>query len=223
MKWLKIKEDKVVAKLKNADESYKGSVVIPTDYYPLNKAGFKVFTHENTVKITDEAILRGVDSVKYKIGHCYENTEAVAKVLRKRNVDVKTYVGWLLVGKTQFPIHHCWVVVGKNQIIDLADDLRLMYSEENSKAFEGKTIEEQRLLMADFAMWASTLRNSQRCFPIGNVNPLFIYVGCECEPDAGRKIYQELMRKYPNHECQRNCDSEGYNPTQKLMADMGLM
>ena len=223
MDWIKEKADRVVAKIKNRDGSFKKSVIIPTDYYPLNGMEYRTFHSGNTERITDEKVLTLIDKVSYKIGHCYQNTDAVAKILRKHGYDVKTYVGWLFVAETEFPIHHCWAVINENQVIDLGDDFSLMYGGENGKHFEGKSLEETRELMVSFQAWARGLKNRQRCIPMGTPTDGLYYIGTECEADYGRKLYRDLINKFPNHECERNCDVNGYNRTQKLFAERGLM
>lgn len=67
------------------------------------------------------------------------------------------------------------------------------------------------------------VENHLRCHVVGRATPFLLYVGSECEPYYGRTIYQRLMTKYPCHECQRNCDSEGYNATQRVMKNKGIM
>jgi len=77
--------------------------------------------------------------------------------------------------------------------------------------------------MTSFALAAREVANSVRCAPVGVPTPFMVYVGSECDPDRGRNIYNQLIDQYPNHACQRNCDNNGWNATQKKMRDAGLM
>lgn len=223
MNWITEKPNKVIAKIRNRDGSLKSSVVIPTDYYPLNKNEYKIFHSGNTAEVTDENVLKLIDKVTYKIGHCYHNADEVANILKQNGHNVKTYVGWLFIGEHQLPVHHCWVVLNENQIVDLTDDFTMMFGRWNGKCFREKSLTEARELLVDFSKWSKGLRNSERCFPVGTPTDGFYYVGTECAPIEGIKLYQELIRKYPNHECQRNCDNKGYNKTQRMLKDNGLM
>jgi len=212
--------EKVAVKMYD-DGEFVGSIIIPTELYPLNNKPV-VFHYENTSRVTDERVLEVFDSVRYEIGHCYTNTLNLVSRLQENGFDAKSYVGWLFVGDNTTPIHHCWCVLG-DSVLDLSDDYSVMYSKENAKNFEGKSYEECQLLIADFCAVARNYPNRQRCAPVGTPSPSFLYVGCECSPIEGREIYRKLMGKFPNHECERNCDANGYNPTQKVFKEKGLI
>jgi len=184
---------------------------------------YEIFTYENTEQVLDKNVLAVYDKVKYNIGSCYSNTNALASALRMRGIEVKTYVGWIFTNNYQFPVHHCWAVVNGNSVLDLSDDFTVMLSGANGEHFEGKSITETRELIADFQLAASRLPNSVRCNPVGTPTPFLLYVGCECEPEQGKVIYRDLIRRFPNHECQRNCDSSGLNATQRVMRKYGLI
>lgn len=218
----RFKADKAVVKLANEDGSFKKSIIIPTDYYPLN-GKYEVFTYANTKQTVDEGVLEVFDKVKYHIGHCYTNTAELVSRLRKRGYDVKPYVGWVFVTACDFPIHHCWAVLNGETILDLSDDFTMMYSGSNGENFkEGLSIEERRELIVSFQLAASKVPNSARCYPVGLATPFMLYIGSECDPEEGRTFYNNLIRKYPGHECERNCDASGLNATQKAMRDAGL-
>ena len=93
----------------------------------------------------------------------------------------------------------------------------------NGEHFKDKSLDEARELMVSFAEAAKKVPNSVRCAPVGTPTPFMLYVGCECSPQDGRNIYNRLIDEFPDHECQRNCDSRGYNATQRMMKEKGLM
>lgn len=80
-----------------------------------------------------------------------------------------------------------------------------------------------RQTMLSFHMEALKQKNHIRCHPMGTPSSILYYVGTECAPAAGRRTYRDLIKKFPYHECQRNCDADGYNPTQKLFAECGMI
>lgn len=219
----RFKEDRVVVKLKNPDNSFKTSVIIPTAYYPLN-GKCEVFTSENTKRVTDKTVLDIFDKVKYNIGWCYSNSAALTEELVKAGFDAKTYVGWLFTEVTDYPVHHCWVILNGESVLDLGDDFTQMLSGENGKHFEkAESVEEQRELIASFALAARSYPNSIRCSPVGTPTPFLLYVGCPCDAEKGKDMYNRLVRQYPDHECQRNVDKSGYNATQRKMKEAGVM
>ena len=222
-KTAKITEEKVVVKLYDENNKFVQSIIVPTMYYPLNDR-MKVFHYGNTQKLTEEKTKRIFDEVKYEIGSCYSNTKMLVEKLRKGGINAKSYVGWLFTGQGQTPIHHCWAVVDDSTVLDLADDFTVMLSGENGKNFESlKSKIEWAEMIASFQYAAKEIKNSIRCSPVGVPTTFLLYVGSECEPDKGIDIYNQLIRKFPDHECQLNLDAEGYNPTQRILQKKGLI
>ena len=218
-----IKEDKAVVKLYDENNKFSQSIIVPTMYYPLN-GKLRVYNYKNTKKIEDINILKAFDKVNYKIGSCYTNTKELVKELKKEGYNIKSYVGWLFTGQTETPIHHCWAVINDNSILDLADDFTVMLSGDNAKNFESLNTKIERAeMIANFQLAARNVKNSIRCSPVGVPTQFLLYVGSECEPEKGKEIYRNLIKQYPDHECQRNLDAEGYNETQRVMKKVGLI
>lgn len=217
------RNDRVVVKLSNDDGSFKDSVIIPTDLWPLS-GSYEVFSYKNTEQVRDSVILNIFNSVPYRYGHCYQNTENLVAALRQYGYDAKAYVGWLFTEEDVYPIHHCWCVLNGTSVLDLADDYTVMLSGSNGARIKAaESLEEARRLIASFAEAAKSVPNSSRCWPVGVPTSVFLYVGCECSPAEGRRIYSDLIRRYPGHECERNCDENGWNKMQKLLHQKGLM
>jgi len=218
----KEKEDKVVVKLYNRDKSFKKSILIPTDMYPINEK-YKVFTYKNTQICSDKVVMDIFNRIPYQIGCCYQNAKALALELQKQGYDAKTYVGWLFTSSSEFPIHHCWVVLDDIHVLDLSDDFTQMLGGQNGENFSNATYEEIQNLIVSFHQSARKVPNTVRCAPVGMPTNFLYYVGCECNADTGKQMYQRLINQFPNHECQRNCDASGLNRTQKLLKKNGLM
>lgn len=218
----RISENKVVVKIRNSDMSFRKSVIIPTISYPLN-GKVCTFSSKNTKRVEDKAVLDIFDSVRYKIGFCYQNTQKLVSKLQAAGYDAVSYVGWLFTSVTDFPVHHCWCVLNGESVLDLADDYTVMLSGTNGDNFKDKSIDEVREAFVSFAKEAKKHKNSERCAIVGTPTPFLLYVGSPCDPEEGRRIYQKLIAAMPDHECQRNCDSSGYNATQRRMKEAGLM
>lgn len=219
----RFREERAVVKLNDKQGNFAKSIMMPTSLYPLN-GPYQVFHCKNTKIVTDEKILEIFDSVKYKIGFCYTNTQNLVKALKAAGYEAKSFVGWLFTGVSELPVHHCWVIVNENQVLDLSDDFSVMLGGENGKNFQkAKTKLEQAELIASFQKEARNYKNSQRCFPVGMPTPFLLYIGAECDPVEGKLIYNRLIAQYPDHECQRNCDETGLNATQRVIKERGLM
>lgn len=219
--YVKLKTDKVIVKLRDKEDNFFKSIIIPTSMYPLNDK-YEVFSYKNTKQITDENVLSCFDSIEYKIGRCYDNTTRMTSALKEKGYNAVSYVGWIFAGYREFPVHHCWTVINRESVIDLADDFTVMLSGENGKQFEKADENKTKELLVSFVKAGKSVKNSQRCFPVGIPTQFFFYVGCPCEPEKGRDIYSKLMKKYPSHECEANCDKNGVNPTQQILAKHNL-
>lgn len=217
-----IKENpkRYVAKIYKENAGYlkfEKSVVIPTDLYPLYNNDFEVFNNENCTKCEDVRILECFDNVEWNQGHCYQMADDLKAGLMKEGYDAKIYVGWLFVSPDTTPIHHAWVMIG-NSLLDLQDDwTTICYNSDN---FKGKTIDECRLLLADFHVFCkeNNIPNSVRCSPVGIPSSTYYYVGCEVpNGECGREEYRRLLDRYPNHDCASRCiNNSGITKTQLI-------
>lgn len=219
------KPEKVVIRINDEAKSFC-SVAIPTSYYPLSsnsEYAYKIFRKENTEICEREEVLRIFDTIPYRIGHCYTNADELFNKLTSAGIEAKIWAGWLFVCDQTLPIHHCWVTVG-NSVLDLADDFRVKFGQNTDVWANIKTAEEFREVEASFYSFCreNRIKNRQRCAPVGKVGSNdWLYIGAECESgDAARKIYQNLIRKYPNHVVEANCFADGTNQTQRKIFDV---
>lgn len=224
------REKKAVVKLYREDKSFLTAVHIPSVYWPLS-GPYEVFSYENTYCIEDEPkLVELFDSLEYKIGHCYHNTEQVAAAFRQAGQTIKTYCGWAFINDT-VPIHHCWAVLtdecNHKAVLDLACDNHKMREWFWKKEQEDPGWLDQGDPKDNIVEWMIYARNnlshSQRCYPCGVIPPYNLYIGAECEPKQGIKMYQKLLRENPGHLCERNCNADGYNRTQWALKQKGLM
>lgn len=67
------------------------------------------------------------------------------------------------------------------------------------------------------------MKNSEKCGYIG-VAVTHVYVGCEVSnTEQAKELYNDLMKKYPDHEIESNCDAAGRNQTQLMLEKRGLI
>lgn len=226
-KSIKIRENAVIFKLHSAEDgSFVKSCVFPSELYPLNNSNnnpIRTFHHNNTAEITDEKVKEVIDRVVYRIGGCYQNSFELMKLLQESGIeDVKAYAGWACITNTQFPVHHSWLVLNENSIIDLSDEVDSMLEIEENR--ENLTEEEVLEKMVSYRKSIINKKNTERIHHIGKCSKGMYYVGCECEPYEAKQIYKNLIARYPRHEAQRNVNSAtGRNRTQQALIDAGLM
>lgn len=121
-----IRDKKVVYKKRDAEGNFLGSIIMPTNYYPLHNDDIHVFFDDNVTLITDEKVLSLIDTVKYEVGHCYHNAETICKILTENGYDAKMYCGWMFptasANQAILPIHHAWVILNDTAVIDISND-----------------------------------------------------------------------------------------------------
>ena len=212
------KPKKVIVKLHNNDGSLKKSIIIPTAMYPLNE-NYKIFTYRNTEEVKDEKIISIFDRHQYKVGHCYSNTLILSEDLLREGYSAKTYVGWLFVSDGESPVHHCWTVLDDKYLLDPSDHFTMMFQSDNQNTQEN---DDGIAKLNKFIKDMKDKPNHLICYPVGKPYYNLLYIGSECSPDAGKRIYQDLMRTFPNHECDRT-DKNGLNKTQRKLMKNGLI
>ncbi len=226
-KQMRMKPEKVVVKIHSEeDDSLIESINIPSVRWPLNGQYELFYTGNCAEPPSDrrEVIESIFNQQPYLRGHCYYNAEKLTERLVAAGFNARTYVGWLFCNEHEHPIHHAWTVLNDNTVLDLSDDFTLMCYGPNQEAFlSAKTMEERRLIYVSFAKWTNTLKNSQRCCPIGLPFRDLLYVGCPCSREEGIRIYNKLIDTFPQHPCAERVNQNNLSPTQELLKAAGLM
>lgn len=198
-------------------------VKIPSVIYPLNNTP-EVFVEENTELIIDNKILQLIDSICYKIGHCYTNAESVCTVLNRNGYKAEVYVGWY-INADAYPMHHSWVILQGKYLIDISDEYDNFYFNIKQNKIDWPTLtrEEQSGLLIEYMKVSHQHKNSERCH-LGKASCNNLYVGSKCSGKKGKSIFNELICKYPNHPCvHKGTDSSGKTPLQSKMEKEGLL
>lgn len=193
-----IKENRIIVK------GYPDNVnvVVPSKMFPLaNDYPYKIFCHYNTEDFEDgelkDKVVQAFDAVEYKVGYCYQNSSNLYKKLIECGVEAKTYVGWLFVGEGEFPLHHTFVVVDDNKVLDYginftADDFKELHRNGY------KLGDEMRRIMAELHLEKSKKPHHEVC-GFGKVDTSYTYVATECTPEIGRQAFIKLKKAYPTH------------------------
>ena len=217
---LRCKPEKAVVRLYDDDGTFLGVVNAPSVQWPLN-GPYEVFTAENCKLIEDENVAGIVDTIPYRIGHCYQNAENVMKSLQKAGYAATQYCGWLFIGE-QWPIHHSWVVLNGNHIIDLSDEFAVLHA--NHEQFDNKGEGDVRELMVEFTRWIRQFPNSKRTMPFGVPAGNLLYIGCPCSREEGIAIYNKLTDNFPKHPCnERLVKGQNRTKMQMMLHEAGLM
>lgn len=193
-----IKENRVVFK-GLADQA----VVIPSSMFPLKDKKYSIFCEYNTEDFVDgselkEKAFKAFDRVESKVGKCYKNSKLLLEELRKEGIQAESYVGWIFIGANLLPLHHCFIVVEGNKVLDYGVLFNEKdYADLNTKRF-ALTPEETRKLTLEKFKEKLSLPNHER-FCIGKVYSKYYYVASPCDCDEGLEIYNKLLKTYPNH------------------------
>lgn len=193
-----IKENRIIVK----GYSDNVNVVVPSKMFPLaNDKPYKIFCHYNTGNFEDgklkDKVIQIFDAIDYKVGYCYQNSSDLYKKLIEYGVEAKTYVGWLFIGEKQLPLHHAFVVIDDNKVLDFgvnftADDFKELHRAGY------KPMDEMRKIMAELHLERSKKSHHEVC-GFGKVDTSYTYVATECDSEIGRQAFIELRKAYPTH------------------------
>ena len=221
---IKIKKDTVVYKTFNTKNEFVKSYIIPTVKYPTNSNKIRVFHEFNTSELFDQAIIDLFDSLTFDFGHCYSNADKLYNELKKAGYNAKIYAGWL-IRQLDTPVHHCWVVYDDRYVLDPSNTLCSLYRyiEERCPDMNSLTEQEQREVFCNYIEESKHMKNSEKCGYIGAA-VTHVYVGCEVSnTEQAKELYNDLMKKYPDHEIESNGDAAGRNQTQLMLEKRGLI
>ena len=214
---VKIKEDRAVFKL-HKDGAFTGSVIIPTVKYPVADINRVYVFHPGNLKvITDRRVIDAVDTVPYAVGHCYTNSDNVARALREIGEEPKIFTGWAFSDTNVLPVHHCWVMLNEYQLIDLSAMMTgfLKKCRERNGDAELKTwdMNRWRECLCQYIKDTEKMKNSERC--ILGYGDSMVYVGCEVKDgEAGRALFRQLKKDFPHHDTDRQVGDMVISPTQ---------
>lgn len=199
---LTLKDDRIILK------SGENKSVIPSDIYPLSRGknqrenDFRVFTvinSNNNHGEIEEDFKEVFNSMSFLPGLCYHSTEELIKKCKEKGIqDVKPYCGWLVT--VDKPVHHSWVVYKDKYVIDGSMNILAFMSLMQKQAETGDKLSKERLRnhLLEHVKESEQLPNSETRI-MGNIPPIFIYIGAEIDPNQGRLIFQDLMSRYPEH------------------------
>lgn len=222
---IKIKKDKVVVKIQHEDGSFRKSVIVPTDYYPLYSNDFKVFHAENCRNISKEegdfsqTVIDIFNKCGFSIGYCYTNAEMLKTRLCKAGFEAVQYVGWLFTDVTQIPVFHSWVVLDGNIVLDYSDFYTACFMY-NSDVWKGRADSVEVLSSFFKYVKQERIANALVCYPLGVPAIGCIYVGCPCGAEEGRALWRNMIKKYPDHDSNRHGDTNGTDIQQRIWKDL---
>jgi hypothetical protein len=204
--------------------------LVGTPRYPLNIPQYKmVFEEAGASVIADDslaALMRQVHKAKpFQSGYCYTNTKRVVDNAVANGWDkILPFAGWLIIGDTR-PIHHAWAVY-EGKIIDLCtvriptDKLEEFdrkwkkigaRCQEAAKRMGDRDKEREVWIKFQIAARKASIEFANPYEEGGIIEnrvwgvpaPFHVYVGCPCDPNEARTIFNQWHRKYgeaDNHE-----------------------
>lgn len=191
------------------------SIKMPSQKFPLGTQP-RVFHIENTHQLTDKIIAAAFNSIKYRLGRCYDNMELLQDALINHGIlkgRIQTYVGWHFIPQ-QMPQHHCFIVIDDIYILDYSA-LRLY---DSISQYSGEPKEELRQRVAQYVVEARKSPASEHC-AFGQANETSIYIASLSSPKEGIRIYHKLMRAFPNHPSFVELGPDNYSRTQQLIRE----
>ena len=173
-----------------------GSKLFPV----ASKNRIAIFNNENTVELDRNnpliiELARQMDHFNYPMGYCYSNSYIIYKLAQDIGIEAAYYSGWLMYPELM-PIHHAWVVINGNSVIDVGiniEEFNAMQRADRSNSFWKEKVARE---IADIRK--KEYAPSTYCV-FGKVNTWNILVGSPDEPENAKRIFRDLTKKYPNH------------------------
>lgn len=196
---------------------------IPSKEYPLpNNNEIRVFMSSNTEDIKDSAISDCLGKYEFEPGRCYSNSEKIMKILKDNNIEnkIEFYGGWLLtLGQM---IHHGWIVVDDNHVIDVGlfrdgdDTTDLIKDEEMGIPHPINKKRNAELAVRN----VKSKKPFKEKYQYGKVFKDAVYIGVKSNREESLNSYRELMDKIPNHPDYANLKQDGSNETLDMIMKM---
>ena len=168
--------------------------VMGTKMFPLpSKSNVFYYNNEVTNPIEDEQILKVLDSLEFKEGFCYQNSNKIVKALEQIGVDAEFYAGWLFY-MSDYPVHHSWVVIDDKFVIDMSVNV-LAFKEykKECEANEPDSMDEARRLLIEVNERVEQNNENSQLGVAGEVPEFAFYIGGKSTPYKARKNFNDMI------------------------------
>lgn len=181
----------------------KSKYVIPSKLFPLVKPSqMRVFTKESVspIELNIEQIKNIMEKCNFRLGSCYDNAEMFDNLSKVEQVEgVEVYSGWLF-STDDFPVHHVWIVVDGNSIIDgtiLKNSMNVLL-ELGIKFSDNPSLIRTEYVKKLKELWKAQIPNYEK-FIFGEIPGNFLYIGCPSTAQEARDVFRKLSSSFPNH------------------------
>ena len=171
-------------------------IKVPSNMYPLNREA-QLFTTETTDSISDAHVREIVNCIDGRMNNTYQNAEQVVRTLNVYGIPAVQYVGWVFMSDSA-PMYQSFALVkgdhGGPAIIDLSVDP--IWPQWEQEMAQYTTPDEMRAAFIEKQSKRWDVPNTERCV-FGQVPDYMVYVASMCTTDQGLKLYQKVMRAFP--------------------------
>lgn len=219
-------ENKIIFEEKNI-KFYNDSTEykIPSNLFPLSSDDYIILNANNTARLNNKRIAKIFNDSEYLLGRCYTNCELLYNALKKtvNKNHLQYLVGWLFVGPG-IPVHHALLLYKNKYVLDLTPILSGKYEEEYYLDIQTFSKKNNRLpttneLHKKYIKWYTIFQNEPNVIKgtFGKMKENCFFIGCLSSKKEGIDIWNNLIKKYPNHSANRNADENGVTSLQKKM------
>lgn len=191
-------------------------IKIPSAMWPVDGRDPIILAKSNTEPCTSNIIREIFDSLPFRIGRCYDNTNMLFKALTNAGIQADAYAGWLLIDDT-IPTHHAMVVVDEHCVLDP--------SSRNFNDLPSLPDNTDKQVIRDtFKQWIleqEKLPNSEKAV-FGKVPPGHIYLMAKLAPEKAMALRAKLERAYPKHPSFSCGKRNNYTPIQQELIKRGI-
>lgn len=177
---------------------------IGSKLFPVSsKRKVQVFNAEFTKELdkNDPKILtftKLVDQCKFEMGHAYSSSDIILQIAEQLGLEAKFFSGWLIYPfSNTFPSHHAWTVINGNSVVDVMqfpEEIDIMMKADLT---DPNFKEKIAYKIAEIRRKGKPL--SESCF-FGKIHYDWVYyIGSPDDSENAKRIFRELISKYPNH------------------------
>lgn len=196
------------------NQTEKKAFRIPDPLYPMPNKNKPILLYSgNAVDIDDGGELAEIlSNTVYDMGYCYTNAEKMLDLLTHsgytQHHSVQYVSGWVFGSFVTQGVHHAWLVVDHQSVIDSATTKAGIMNDLKEQASRGMRVNTNREVLARKLKFEAEHPAPFKDKYFYGKPDGWLYIGTESTPQEARDSFNSLLRKYPMHPAYNNINKD---------------